>query len=43
MLGLSRSHYFIGINLRADPEESESTYGINHLKIGEAKHYLDES
>ena len=27
----------------ADPEDYENTYGIDHIKIGEAKHDLDGS
>ena len=28
---------------KADPEDCENTYGIDHLKIGEANHDLDDS
>ena len=28
---------------KLDPEDCENTYGIDHLKIGEATHDLDDS
>ena len=28
---------------KADPEDFGNTYGIDHLKISEAKHHLDGS